>query len=85
MTQRQVRHARGELPACSCGRQPHHFHDSRAPRAGGGEFLECSPCEQRSAKHPTLDAATRDFCRRVGVSIPDSAVAQPRLVRERRA
>jgi hypothetical protein len=85
MTQRQVSHARGELPTCSCGRTPRHFHDARAPHAGGGEIVECSPCDQRSGKHPTLDAAVRDFCRRVGVVIPDNAVAQPRLLRTRSA
>jgi hypothetical protein len=84
VTQRQISHNQSELPACSCGRTPRHFHDARGPLCGGGELLECSPCDRRTAKHATLDAAVREFCRLVGVPIPDSAVAQPRLLRTRR-
>lgn len=73
MTQRQVPHAPGELPLCSCGRPPRHIHDGRALRCGGGEMLECSPCDRRSGKHPTIEGAAREFCRVVGV--PEIAVS----------
>lgn len=82
MTQRQVSHAKGELPTCSCGREPHHIHDGRALRCGGGELLECSPCDRRTGKHPTLDGAIRDFCRQVGAPLP-GAIDTTRQLRRR--
>jgi ribosomal protein S14 len=57
MTQRQIRHAHGEVPACTRCSTPdrtvhaRHIMDLRAPRAGGGHFLECSVCGHRTARH----------------------------------
>lgn len=67
MTQSQVRHPAGELPSCTvaCGREPKHYEDKRAARAGGGHFLECSPCDRRTPKRETLALATADWVRMV--------------------
>jgi hypothetical protein len=71
MTQHQVTHAANELlPACLCGRTPKHFEDRRAARSGGGHCLECHPCDRKTAKHPSFEAALQEWCRLVGVPMP---------------
>lgn len=73
-TQHQVKHTAGELPACSCGLAPRHYHDTRRTSAGGGEFLECSPCDRRTRRHADLALAIAEFHRLVG-SKPAAPVA----------
>lgn len=66
ITQSQVKHAPGELPNCACGKQPRHILDSRRAIAGGGHFLECSPCDRRTRRHADLVLAIAEFHRLVG-------------------
>ena len=61
MTQRQITHAPGTLPACANGHAAHHIHDLRAASAGGGHSLECE-C-RRTARHPDLDRALVEWMR----------------------
>jgi hypothetical protein len=73
ITQRQIPHAAGELPACArpCSQTPKHYHDSRAPHAGGGHFLECYDCGVRTAGHASLAAAVAEWTDTVGrVPVP---------------
>lgn len=70
MTQRQISHATDELPSCSCGRTPKHYADQRAIRASGGHFLECHPCDRRTARYATLAGAVQEWCRILGTSMP---------------
>lgn len=63
ITQRQIQHPPGTLPRCGCGKAPRHFLDGRAARAGGGDFIECPPCGQRTARHPQLSGAVAEFQR----------------------
>jgi hypothetical protein len=65
-TQHQVKHAPGELPTCSCGNGPRHYSDTRRQSAGGGEFLECAPCDRRTRRHADLALAIAEFHRLVG-------------------
>lgn len=52
MIQTNVR-IEGQLAACSCGRQPKHWF----VRGKNLHFLECSPCGERTSKHPTFQQA----------------------------
>jgi len=52
MTQQQIR-IDGEIDACKCGRQPKHYHE----RGRNRHFLECSPCNVRTAKCDTFQEA----------------------------
>ncbi len=69
MTQRQVTHPPGQLPRCTCGREPRHFRDLRAIGKGGGDLFECNPCDRRTGKHPTPEAGLREWCRLCGVQL----------------
>lgn len=39
--QRMISHPQ-PLPPCAAGHSARHMHDQRAPRAGGGRFIECA-------------------------------------------
>lgn len=65
MTQYQVHHTADELPVCACSRQPKHYLDTRRSSAGGGHFLECSPCDRRTPKRPSFPLASADWVRMV--------------------
>lgn len=66
MTQRQVTHPAGVLPRCRCNGVPRHYRDARRASAGGGEFLECAPCDVRTPRFATLDLAMLEFHRLCG-------------------
>lgn len=61
MTQRQITHPAGTLPACAAGHAARHIHDMRCASAGGGHFLECE-C-RRTARHAEIDAALGEWKR----------------------
>lgn len=61
MTQRQITHTPGTLPACANGHAAHHIHDLRGAAAGGGHSLECE-C-RRTARHPDLERALIEWMR----------------------
>lgn len=61
MTQRQITHPTGTLPACANGHAAHHIFDLRSATAGGGHSLECE-C-RRTARHPDLDLALVEWMR----------------------
>lgn len=44
---------KGELRACTCGKQPRHY----VARGKGLHMLECPPCGVSTGKHPTLQQA----------------------------
>lgn len=69
MTQRQILHPAGQLPRCTCGREPKHFHDLRGVAKNGGHLFECNPCDRRTGKHSTPEAALREWCRLCGVQL----------------
>jgi hypothetical protein len=85
MTQRQITHPTGALPRCSadCGREPKHYHDLRAARVNGGHFLECAPCDRRTARHPRLEGAITEWHRLVGSkpAAPHTASSPVRAIR----
>lgn len=68
MTQRQVTHPAGTLPRCTCDALPMHYHDGRRTSANGGHFLECAPCDLRTRRFHSLDAAILDFHRLIGTA-----------------
>jgi hypothetical protein len=52
--QRMIR-ITGEIAPCpGCGKQPKHWNE---PARGGAHFLECSPCNVRTARHSTAQQA----------------------------
>lgn len=52
VTQVQIPHPPGSLPACTgCKREPRHYRDRRAARSNGGDFLECACCGRRTSRH----------------------------------
>lgn len=76
MTQRQIPHPLGTFAGCPrCFAQPRHTFDCRAPHAGGGHMLECCPCDNRTAKHPTLEKADADWRQRNGYAPVSAAQA----------
>lgn len=80
MTQREITHPPNTFAACQiCQGHPRHVFDRRAAHAGGGHMLDCSPCGNRTAKHPTLEAANGDWRRRNGLAPVETA--RPRLHR----
>jgi hypothetical protein len=79
MTQRQVTHPAGVLPRCRCNAEPKHFHDARRASAGGGDFLECPPCDVRTPRFASLDEAILEFHHLVG-TVPRGGW-RPRAVR----
>jgi hypothetical protein len=79
MTQHQITHAPGEIPACACGKAPKHFEDRRAARSGGGHCLECHPCDRKTAKHPSFEAALQEWCRLIGAAVPVINAAPQRI------
>ncbi len=80
MTQRQITHPPGTLPACANGHVAHHIHDLRGVAAGGGHFLECE-C-RRTARHADLDAALVEWKRLNRYRTPRAAKAeQPHRVK----
>ena len=60
MTQRQISHD-FDLPTCADGHQARHMLDMRAPRVGGGTFIEC-PCRS-TVRHEDFDQALAEWCR----------------------
>ena len=67
MTQRQITHPAGQLPHCSCGREPKHYQDMRGRSKGGGHLFECNPSDRSTGKQPTAEEALREFTRLSGV------------------
>ncbi|MGO4222111.1 hypothetical protein AB4Y64_09705 [Lysobacter sp. TAF61] len=60
MTQRQISHD-FDLPLCADGHQARHMLDMRAPRVGGGDFIECQ-CRS-TVRHGDFDQALAEWCR----------------------
>jgi hypothetical protein len=70
MTQRQITHPPRTLPPCTCHRDPKHYVDQRGAFVGGGDFLECSPCDRRTSRCASLELATAEWCRLTGRPAP---------------
>jgi hypothetical protein len=45
-------------PCQGCGKQPRHWHEAIQ---GGQHFLECSPCNTRTPKFSTFQAAVESW------------------------
>ena len=68
--QTQIMHPPMSLAPCTCSLQPKHYHDSRALHAGGGDFLECAPCDRRTSRHADVFLAEQEWCRITGNAPP---------------
>jgi hypothetical protein len=75
MTQRQITHPAGTLPACAAGHAARHIHDMRCASAGGGHFVECE-C-RRTARHAEIDAALVEWKRLNRHRKPRTPKAEP--------
>lgn len=79
MTQRQITHPAGQLPRCTCSREPRHFLDLRGAGKGGGHLFECNVCDRSTGKHTTFDRALGEWIRLTAVPTDATLPARQNL------
>ena len=78
-TQRQIPMPERIHP-CNCGAMPRAYIDLRQEKSGGGYFIECSPCESRTKKCPTLPQAINRWHAAMGTPQADKPILRLRTV-----